>query len=46
MRDAEDFDTFVLGTMATFSDNDTTPEDITYETVLDLIDDIRQEMVQ
>ena len=46
IRDADDFDEFVLGAMAEFSDDEIAPEGITYETLLDLIDDIRQEMVQ
>jgi hypothetical protein len=44
VRDADDFDTFVLGTMAAFSDDDMAPEGITYDVVLDLIEDIRQDI--
>jgi len=41
IRDADDFDTFVLGAMAELSDDAIAPEGISYENVLDLIEDIR-----
>ena len=37
----EDFDTFVLGAMAELSDSDTSPENITYESIFDLAETIR-----
>jgi len=41
---AEDFDTFVLGAMAEFSDDGMAPEGITYDGVLDLAQQIRESL--
>ena len=42
----EDFDRWVLGAMAELSDDEIVPEGITYENILDLIEDIRLELEQ
>ncbi len=46
IRGSHDFDEFVLGAMAEFSDDQSAPYDITYENILDLIEDIRLELEQ
>jgi hypothetical protein len=46
IRGPHDFDKFVLGAMGDFSDDGLAPDDITYENVLDLIDNIRLELEQ
>lgn len=46
IKNAEDFDTFVLGAMAELSDDGKAPEDITYEAVLQLAEQIRQLLAQ
>ena len=44
LRSKEDFETFVLGTMAELSDNQQPPDNITYEQVMLLTEQIRQSM--
>jgi len=46
ISDAEDFDTFVLGAMATLSNDGKAPENITYESVLQLTKQIRESITQ
>ena len=42
----EDFDIFVLGAMAELSDDRKAPDDITYESVLQLAERIRESLVE
>jgi hypothetical protein len=46
IQDAQDFAVFVRGAMADLSDDGYVPEHITYENVLDLIDEIKGSMTQ
>ena len=43
---AENFDWWVLGAMAELSDDGKAPEDITYQTVLQLAEQIRKSLVE
>ena len=46
IQDAQDFAVFVRGAMADLSDDGYVPEHVTYENVLDLIDEIKGSMTQ
>ena len=46
ISDADDFDTFVLGAMAELSDDGTAPENVTYESVLQLAEQVRESLAQ
>ncbi len=43
---AEDFDKWVLGAMAELSDDGTAPENVTYESVLQLAEQVRESLAQ
>jgi hypothetical protein len=43
---AEEFDTFVLGAMAELSDDGRAPADVAYEGVLELVEQIRESLVE